>query len=73
MAKVCNGDYRKEYGMSDYRYYDESEKVLLDDDIVEDLHMAADMFEDGEILEVESLLIEIIESIRAFTNDYDGE
>lgn len=59
--------------MSDYRYYDESEKVLLDDDIVEDLHMAADMFEDGEILEVESLLIEIIESIRAFTNDYDGE
>lgn len=59
--------------MSDYRYYDESEKVLLDDDIVEDLHMAADMFENGEILEVESLLIEIIESIRAFTNDYDEE
>ena len=71
MAKVCNGDYRKGYGMSDYRYYDESEKVLLDDDIVEDLHSAAEMVEDGEILEVESLLAEIIESIRAFTDDYD--
>ena len=57
--------------MSDYRYYDESEKVLLDDDIVEDLHSAAEMVEDGEILEVESLLAEIIESIRAFTDDYD--
>ena len=55
--------------MGDYKYYDVSENRLLDDDIVEDLHMAADMYENGEVLEITDILVEIVESINAYTYD----
>lgn len=44
---------------------------LEDEKIVTALKSAVRMYEDGELLEVEGLLIDIVESIKQFDREYD--
>ena len=48
------------------KYYDSENDELNDKKIIEDLKEAIDMYENGEILEVQSMLIDIVNSISEF-------
>ena len=48
------------------KYYDSKNDELNDKQIIEDLKEAIDMYENGEILEVRDLLLDIINSIDEF-------
>jgi hypothetical protein len=45
---------------------------LKDKKIVEALHKAADDYENGEIVEVKDVLVEIINAITDFEQEYEG-
>lgn len=62
-----NGRFRKEnYSMSKYLNND---GTLKDKEVVVDIRKAADMYEDGELIEAQSILVKIVNAI----DDFDAE
>ena len=51
------------------KYIDEKHNELRDDAVIRDMKKAIDMYEDGEIIESMSLLIEIYNEVTAWTPD----
>lgn len=47
--------------------YINNDGTLNDKKVAEDIRIAADMYEDGEIVETHDLLLEILEAIEGFT------
>lgn len=47
-------------------YYLNDDGTLKDDRVIEDLHKAINMYENGEITETQDLLIEIVNAISDF-------
>lgn len=50
-------------------YYNEDKNELDDGEIIEGLKNAIDMYENGEVLEVRDLLLDIINSIDEFQGE----
>ena len=67
MKSKFNGRFRKEnYSMSKYLNND---GTLKDKEVVVDIRKAADMYENGELIEAQSILVEIVNAI----DDFDSE
>ena len=45
-------------------YYLNEDETLNDDRVIEDLHKAIDMYENGEIIETHDVLLYIVNAIR---------
>lgn len=52
--------------MNGLQYIDRAHGWMNDERVLEDLEKAKKLFEDGDILEVEHLLLEIVDGIREF-------
>lgn len=48
-------------------YYLNEDGTLKDDRVIEDLHTAIDMYENGEIIETHDILLYIVNAIRKCT------
>ena len=48
-------------------YYLNEDGTLNDDRVIEDLHKAIDMYENGEIIETHDILLYIVNAIRKCT------
>ena len=48
-------------------YYLNEDGTLKDDRVIEDLHKAIDMYENGEIVETHDILLYIVNAIRKCT------
>ena len=53
-----------------HRKYMNKDGTLKDEVIIEDIHKAAEWYEDGAILEVADLLADIVSIIEAFDANY---
>ena len=51
-------------------YYLNEDGTLKDDRVIEDLHKAIDMYENGEIVETHDILLYIVNAIRKCTIEW---